>query len=345
MATNPNGLEVVNPEADNLQKMLERTGDRIADMLKRSPVDAGRFMAIAISIAKSGDFGSETQVWNGQQVKVQGVTIADMGAAIMRVASLSLDPEPSLGQVFILPFAEGNAQNRRKRPQIVVGYKGYVELAMRSGYYGQIAGCAVYDCELDGNEPYGFEYYRANEIVFRHKRDPRKDFSEEKLGGAYAFATDAKRPELVTAVEFVPTWQIEKNHRGRSASAANKKSPWNSDTARMYAKTAVRVLAPSIRQTPALSRAMAVDEVHPDEIIDIEPLEPRVTIPAAKPLLLTDFSDEEKLAITPWLKSQKVHNPAQFGQWALKGDGKGLTKEQILAAAEEFNPKQPEPAA
>jgi hypothetical protein len=71
-----------------------------------------------------------------------------------------------------------------------------------------------------------------------------------------------------------------------------------------------------------------------------------VTIPAAKPLLLADFADDEKLAITAWLKQEhKVHNPAQFGQWALKGAGKGLSKEQIIAAAEEFNGAQKEPVA
>lgn len=47
--------------------------------------------------------------------------------------SLGLSPSPQLGQYYLVPFA--NTKKGCKDAQFQLGYKGYVQLALRSGYY------------------------------------------------------------------------------------------------------------------------------------------------------------------------------------------------------------------
>jgi len=49
--------------------------------------------------------------------------------------SLELSPSPQLGQYYLVPF---NDKNGPKKAQFVLGYKGYIQLAMRSGQYKKL---------------------------------------------------------------------------------------------------------------------------------------------------------------------------------------------------------------
>lgn len=50
--------------------------------------------------------------------------------------SLGLSPSPQLGQYYLVPFK--NTKKGCTDAQFVLGYKGYVQLALRSGYYKRI---------------------------------------------------------------------------------------------------------------------------------------------------------------------------------------------------------------
>lgn len=60
----------------------------------------------------------------------------DLGS-VLNVAllghSLNLPPSPQLGYYYFVPF--NNRKRKCKEAQFVMGYKGYIQLAMRSGYY------------------------------------------------------------------------------------------------------------------------------------------------------------------------------------------------------------------
>lgn len=60
--------------------------------------------------------------------------------------SLNLSPSPQLGQYFLVPF--NNTKKGCKDAQFQLGYKGYVQLALRSGYYKRLNVIAVKDGEL-----------------------------------------------------------------------------------------------------------------------------------------------------------------------------------------------------
>lgn len=118
--------------------------------------------------------------------------------------SLNLSPSPQLGQYYLVPFeqkikdangktkwlldANGNhitddrgkwVAETEKRAVFVLGYKGYIQLAMRSGYYSRINVMEVKEGELVSYDPFD------DEITFK----PIQDFEAREAAptvGYYA---------------------------------------------------------------------------------------------------------------------------------------------------------------
>lgn len=59
--------------------------------------------------------------------------------------SLKLSPSPQLGQYYLVPF---NDKNKGKVAQFQLGYKGYIQLAIRSGQYKKLNVLAIKEGEL-----------------------------------------------------------------------------------------------------------------------------------------------------------------------------------------------------
>ncbi len=64
--------------------------------------------------------------------------------------SLKLSPSPQLGHYYLVPF---NDKNKGKVAQFQMGYKGYIQLAIRSGQYKKINVIAVKEGELEYFDP------------------------------------------------------------------------------------------------------------------------------------------------------------------------------------------------
>lgn len=65
--------------------------------------------------------------------------------------SLNLSPSPQLGQYYLVPF--NNTKKGCKDAQFQLGYKGYIQLALRSGYYKRLNVLAVKAGELTKFNP------------------------------------------------------------------------------------------------------------------------------------------------------------------------------------------------
>lgn len=65
--------------------------------------------------------------------------------------SLGLSPSPQLGQYYLVPY--DNKKKGCKDAQFQMGYKGYVQLALRSGYYKRLNVIAVKSGELVRFDP------------------------------------------------------------------------------------------------------------------------------------------------------------------------------------------------
>lgn len=64
--------------------------------------------------------------------------------------SLKLSPSPQLGQYYLVPF---NDKNKGKVAQFQLGYKGYIQLAIRSGQYKKLNVLAIKEGELIKFDP------------------------------------------------------------------------------------------------------------------------------------------------------------------------------------------------
>lgn len=64
--------------------------------------------------------------------------------------SLQLSPSPQLGQYYLVPF---NDKNKGKVAQFQLGYKGYIQLAIRSGQYKKLNVIAIKEGELIRFDP------------------------------------------------------------------------------------------------------------------------------------------------------------------------------------------------
>ena len=72
-------------------------------------------------------------------------------SAAMLGESLKLSPSPQLGQYYMVPFKD--KKRGRSVASFILGYKGYLQLAIRSGYYKKINVLVLKEGELVNYDP------------------------------------------------------------------------------------------------------------------------------------------------------------------------------------------------
>lgn len=87
---------------------------------------------------------------------LNGCDPATVFAGSLLGESLNFAHSPQLGQYYLVPFED--KRNNRKAAQFIMGYKGFLQLAMRSGYYKRINVLEIKQGELKG-------YSRLNETI------------------------------------------------------------------------------------------------------------------------------------------------------------------------------------
>lgn len=81
---------------------------------------------------------------------LQECTNQSILSAALLGQSLNLSPSPQLGQYYMVPF---NDKNKGKVAQFQLGYKGYIQLAIRSGQYKKLTVLAIKEGELIRFDP------------------------------------------------------------------------------------------------------------------------------------------------------------------------------------------------
>lgn len=103
--------------------------------------NAGTFATSLVEV-----FTNDTQLQKCEQKKVIQEAI--------KAATLKLPLNKQLGYAYILVFNNWDKAQRKSvpTPQIVLGYKGYIQLAMRTGQYKNINADIVYKGEMVGRD-------------------------------------------------------------------------------------------------------------------------------------------------------------------------------------------------
>lgn len=92
--------------------------------------------------------------------------------------SLKLSPSPQLGHYYLVPFKDN--KNNRTVAQFQLGYKGYIQLAIRSGQYKKLNVLAIKEGELEYFDPL------KEEIKISLMLDKLDEREETKTIGYYA---------------------------------------------------------------------------------------------------------------------------------------------------------------
>ena len=160
--------------------------------------------------------------------------------AVMLTAQLGLEPGP-LGQAYFVPYYNSKAE--RYECQFILGYKGMIALAWRSG---QIVISAYTICTNDLFEfDYGSGYVKHTYKI------------SQQRGETTGFWAKAVMPNGSTAVLVMTRAEVDA-HRKRSA--AKDSGPWVTDYDAMGKKTVIRVLCSQIPLNTEAQRAIAADE-------------------------------------------------------------------------------------
>ena len=88
-------------------------------------------------------------VQNNQEL--QKCTNSSILSAALLGESLQLSPSPQLGQYYMVPFY--SSKTKETEAQFQLGYKGYVQLALRSGQYRKLNVLAIKEGELISYDP------------------------------------------------------------------------------------------------------------------------------------------------------------------------------------------------
>lgn len=178
--------------------------------------------------------------------------------ALMQCAALGLEPNTVLGHAYLIPFDKNvkdeatGRWNKVPQVQLVVGYKGLIDLARRSGHITSISANIHYsDDEL-------WDYEEGTEARLRHRPGPQDG---DKLH-AYAIAkfTDGGHAYVV-----LPWAQVIKIRDGSQGYQSAKKfgkldsNPWATHEDAMAKKTAIRALSKYLPLSVEFSDAVQID--------------------------------------------------------------------------------------
>lgn len=175
--------------------------------------------------------------------------------AVIQCAQLGLEPGNALGHAYILPFDKrqkvgGQWKTVSTEAQVIIGYRGMIDLARRSGQIVSIDARAVYDGDK-------FECTLGLDPKIEHTPDwqnPSRS-NAEKLRFVYAVA---KLKDGGLQFDVMSRAEIEAV-RARSKSAEN--GPWVTDFPAMALKTVVRRLFKFLPVSIEIQRAVGLDEL------------------------------------------------------------------------------------
>lgn len=155
-------------------------------------------------------------------------------ACIVQSAQLGLDPSGITGEAYLVPY--GNTAT------FIIGWRGFLKLARRSGKVTEAAAHVVYE-----GDAFEFEYGLDSRLVHR---PTAKDRGDDKITHAYAYA---KLDGGGRVFEVLTRDELEKV---RSSSRASRNGPWVTHFPEMCRKSAFRRLAKWLPLEPEDFRAV-----------------------------------------------------------------------------------------
>jgi recombination protein RecT len=216
------GTDVAPPTpAQTIGAYLKKMESQIAQVIPKH-ITVDRLTRIALTTIRTNP-------------KLLECSVPSLLAAVMQAAQLGLEPG-LLGHCYIIPYG--------KEATFIIGYKGMIDLARRSGNIKSIYAHAVY-----GNDDFDYEYGLHPELKHKPAMTGRGEFV-----GAYAVA---HFNDGGYQFEFMPKEEIEKR---KLRSKTYKNGPWVTDYEEMAKKTVVRHMFKYLPLSIEVMQGVAQDE-------------------------------------------------------------------------------------
>lgn len=219
-------------KAVTIHKYLDRP-DVVAEIQKAFPEAASAQRLIRLSI---------TQIQT-----TPGLAECDpisLLACVIESAQLNLEPDPVLGEIYFVPF--------KKRASIIVGWKGFVKLATNGPDIYKVVPTIVRK-----GEKFALRYGTNPAIDHIPGEHGAENNADTAWRGVYAVAFHR---DGHTDFEYLEREDVFARRSKSSAWRNDKKdSPWFTDKAAMWRKSAIRALGARLPKSPKLQRALEID--------------------------------------------------------------------------------------
>lgn len=174
---------------------------------------------------------------------LQECSVPSVLGFFMQSAALGLEPATVLGHCYAVPF--NNKKTGAKEVQFILGYRGMLAIARRSGEVNSVSAHIVYE-----NDEFELVYGVQENITHR----PKLDGDRGKMIGAYVVVhfKDGSYQHLYMSKEKIDA------HRQRSKSSGF--GPWVTDYEEMAKKTVFRAIFKWLPVNIEVAQKVANDE-------------------------------------------------------------------------------------
>lgn len=276
-------ISKVDPRQANLKGLFERSKGAIAQVLPRH-LTADRILKVTLAATS-------------RTPKLLECSQTSILQSVMQAAQLGLEPGGPLGHAYLVPF--------KRECTLIVGYRGLIDLARRSGQIDSIEARVVYARDK-------FRISFGLTQVLEH--EPSWEAEPGEIIGVYSIA---RIKSGLPQVEFMTIAQIEKIRRG-SPTGNYSDSPWANHYDEMARKTVVRRICKYLPLTVELATALELNEGETE--VDAGAF-------AAIPIEMTEDAPPSQLSETLKSKAEKLDK--KQGEPA-KSESMSASPEQIL---------------
>ena len=222
------GAQNLPAKADTIRQLFEKTAvkSQLAAAIPRH-MSVDRLLRVAMTAIRTNP-------------KLADCTQKSLLACVMGCATLGLEPEPFLGQAYLIPFKN----NGVLECTLIPGYRGYIALARRSGEVQSVSAQVVYDKDSFRLQ-YGLQETLDHIPADGDRGNPK---------GAYVVF---RYKDGSHSFDYMSTSDIEKI-RARSKSGNN--GPWVTDWPEMAKKTVIRRHIKLAPLSVEMAKAAAIEE-------------------------------------------------------------------------------------
>ena len=222
----PNKNVSIVKKMNTFKAFLEERKNVFAEVLPRH-LNPSKFLHLALSLAR-------------RNPKILQADIVTVASALMTCAELGLEPDVR-GLVYLVPYY--NKKMGTYDLQVIIGYKGFIDLARRSGQLSTIYAQIVYE-----NDKFKLQYGTSPKI----EHEPSPPDKRGEIKGVYAVSVMKDG-----SYQFDFMWKDEIEAIRKKAKTDNI---WEEYWNEMAKKTVIRRLAKLLPLSPEFQKAVTIDE-------------------------------------------------------------------------------------